>query len=718
MSRFTNLVLAHRRWVVLAWVVLAVAGGALAATTVDRLGYDFSTPGRPGYETNEAIAEEFGNGGATDPLLIVVTVPDTTTVIKQRKALTALYGQLAQPGWRVATPFDEGRGARRLIGRDGRTAVALVYPPTVPGPDPYAAALPQLEQQVARQSVAGAPVRITGAQLLAENGGEERPVAVEIALGAGAALIILALVFGSFLALIPLVTAAVAITTTFLLVLGLTAVTEISFIVQYLIGLIGLGVAIDYSLLIVMRWRQERANGADEVSAVRIAMSTAGRSVLFSGVTVAISLAALVVLPVPFLRSVGIGGLLIPLVSVMVALTLLPVLLLTLGPRLEWPRRQAPRTESALWHRVGQGVLRFRWASILVSVGVLLVLASPVLGMRLGAPESAAVADGTSAPAVAFRQAVEAGIPPGVTRPVEVLARDTTSAVTKMAAVEGVSAVLAPAGPAWKADGDELMSVVLTQDASTEQARRSLDRVRDTARTQLRVTRVGGSAAAEVDAVEAIYGQAWWILLMIVAITFALLAYAVRSVWLPVKALVLNGVSIAAAYGITVWIWQEGHLTQTLFGVSATGSLTYWVPIAAFSFLFGLSMDYEVFILSRIREERDGGQDTDTAVVTGLAHTGQLVTCAALILFFAFVALSTVPVVDVKIFATTLALGILLDATVVRGVLTPALVGAMGQANWWWPGRPRHQEATVLDARSEQELIGSGPAQDSDAGAR
>jgi RND superfamily putative drug exporter len=189
--------------------------------------------------------------------------------------------------------------------------------------------------------------------------------------------------------------------------------------------------------------------------------------------------------------------------------------------------------------------------------------------------------------------------------------------------------------------------------------------------------------------VTAVYGNAWWVLLLVVVVTFALLARALRSVWLPVKALVLNAVSIAAAYGMTVWIWQEGHLTGALFGASASGALTFWVPVAAFSFLFGLSMDYEVFILSRIREGHLAGLDTDASTVHGIAYTGRLVTSAALILFLAFVALSTVPVVDVKIFATTLALGILLDATVVRGVLAPALVAAMGRANWQWPARAR-----------------------------
>lgn len=173
---------------------------------------------------------------------------------------------------------------------------------------------------------------------------------------------------------------------------------------------------------------------------------------------------------------------------------------------------------------------------------------------------------------------------------------------------------------------------------------------------------------------------------LVVVITFVLLARALRSIWLPVKALLLNVVSIGAAYGLTVLIWQEGYGSGALSGSEASGTITVWVPIAAFSFLFGLSMDYEVFILARIREAYDAGLDTDEASVHGIAYTWRLVTSAALILFLAFVALSTVPVVDVKIFATTLGLGIALDATIVRGVLTPALVAWFGRIHWWWPG--------------------------------
>ena len=346
MGRLTDWVLAHRRLVLLGWLAVAITGGVLAPTTIDRLGFDFSTPGQPAYEANEAIVDALGTGGGVDPLLVTVTLPAGDTVEGARDELTAAFERLRRPDWRVATPFDGTPGAGTLGAGDDRTAVALVWPPAVGGPAPYAAALPQVEGALQGVAVAGVAPVVTGTPVLAEGGGDERPIIVEIALGAGGAVVVLALVFGSLLALVPLLVAAVAITTTFLLVLGLTVLTDVSFIVQYLVGLIGLGVAIDYSLLVVMRWREERAAGADDHAAVRTAMTTAGRAVVFSGVTVAISLLSLVVLPLPFLRTVGFGGLFIPLVSVLVALTLLPVVLASAGRRLEWPRRRPPAAES------------------------------------------------------------------------------------------------------------------------------------------------------------------------------------------------------------------------------------------------------------------------------------------------------------------------------------------------------------------------------------
>ncbi|MBB5835778.1 MMPL family transporter [Kribbella italica] len=672
-------------------MALAVVGGVLAPTTIDRLSYDFGLPGQPAYETNERILAEFDNGGVIDPLAVVASVPAPSSVDDEqvRSQFAAALDRLPE-GWRVVSFLDaeDPEVAKSLTSPDRRTTVALVYPPVLPGAAAYETALPQLTSTMASTQVAGQPLQVTGVEALREGGGgSDRPIIVEIAFGAGGAMIVLALVFGSLLAIVPLLMAAAAISTTFLLILGLSATTDVSFIVQYLVGLIGLGVAIDYTLLIVMRWREERAAGADNGEAVATAMTTAGRAVMFSGVTVAVSLLALVVVPVPFLRSVGFGGLLIPLVSVAIAMTLLPVILATIGPRLEWPRRKRHHADSRLWRRIGGLVVKHRIVAALLATAVLAAMFAPALGLRLGSPELTAISAGADPAAKAYRTATDAGISAGIFRPVEILTADA-AVLDTVGAVDGVAAVAAPEAPQWRRGNQQLAAVLLTNDPSTPAGRETVDRIRAAAPE----TTVGGSAAEDADSVTAIYGNVGWVLFLVVVVTVLLLARALRSVWLPIKALVQNVVSIGAAYGLTVLIWQQGFGAQALFGAEASGTITFWVPLAAFSFLFGLSMDYELFILSRIKEEHDAGLSTAEATVAGLSYTGRLVSSAALILFLAFVALSTVPVIDVKIFATTLALGIALDATIVRSVLTPALVAWFGDLNWWWPRRKDRPE--------------------------
>ncbi|GGF47010.1 membrane protein [Marmoricola endophyticus] len=694
MGRLTDIVLRHRLLVVLGWLVVAVAGATTASTTVDRLSYDFALPGQPAYEANQQIVEQFGGGGLNDPLLLVVDGDGASGRADQ----LAAQARRAVPGTRTVSPGDDGAGVLSIA---DDSAVTLVYPRVVPGPDPYAAALPRLQQVAEQASGGGDEVTLSGFSLLEEGGGNDRGLLVELGLGAVGALLVLALVFGSLLAGLPLLVAAFSILGTFLALLGLTAVSDVSAVVEYLIALIGLGVAIDYSLLIVTRWREETAKGAATDEAVRIAMRTAGRSVVFSGVTVAVSLAALVLVPLPFLRSIGLGGLLIPLFSVAVSLTLVPAVLSAAGPRLSWPRRKPAVTRSRLWAAVARGVLRHRWATALGAVVVLLALAAPVASLTLGT----ATLDGVSSSSPAstsISRAVSSGLPAGVVRPTEVLVPSggTAGVLQRLERVDGVAAVLAPQGPGWRTDRQALLQVWFDSDPGSEAGRATLEKVRDVA-DDARSVAVGGTPAEDADFITAVYSDVPWVVLGVVVVTFLLLARALRSLWLPVKALILNALSLGAAYGVTVLIWQQGYGSQLLFGQPASGAITIWVPIAAFAFLFGLSMDYEVFLLSRMREERDRILDrtsgaepsplpserdaTDAAVVEGTANTGRLVTSAALILFFAFLALSTVPTIEVKVLATALALGIAIDAVIVRGLLAPALVGVLGRANWTIP---------------------------------
>src|SRR6201995_4770097 len=682
MISLARFVIAHRWWVLAAWLLVAVAGGYAAPKAISALTYDFGLPGQAGYEANQQIVRQFGSGGDNAPVLLVVG--NGRQQVPAASAIPVVQaGDKAAPGARGVSYA--GQGSR--LAADGRTGIVLVYPHPVPGADAYAAALPALQHAASTLRRSGVPVVVTGQDALAHGGGGGSGVLAETLFGGAGALVVLVLVFGSFLALMPLAIAAGSILPTFLIVWALTGLTSVSFIVQYLLALIGLGVAIDYALLIVTRWREERGRGADNAQAAERGLATAGGWVLFSGITVAISLAALIALPVPFLRSVGFTGLLIPVVSVVAALTLLPALLLVAGPKLAWPNRRSADPESRLWRRIGTAVVRHRWVAAVAAVVVLVVLAAPVLGLRLGAATNASLASTGGPAAAAITRLDPSGLGAGVSQPVEILTSHPGQVRSAVAGVDGVAAVISP--PAWRSGGTSIVEAWTAADASSSAGDDAATQVRSAAEGT--GARVGGLPAQNADFIRAVYGNAWWIIALIVVVTFGLLAWALRSVVLPVKALVLNVFSIGAAYGVNVLIWQHGAGTRLLFNQTASGAVTVWVPIAVFAFLFGLSMDYEVFLLTRIREEHDHGRDTDEATVRGVARTGRLVTSAALILFLAFISLSRVPDTDVKILATGLALGIIIDATIVRGVLAPALVAALGHVNWWWPRRPRNR---------------------------
>jgi RND superfamily putative drug exporter len=465
--------------------------------------------------------------------------------------------------------------------------------------------------------------------------------------------------------------------------------TGVSQIVEFLIALIGLGVAIDYSLLVVSRWREERASGRDNQEAVAVAMARAGRSVVFSGLTVAIGLLAMIVLPVPFLRSVGYGGVLVPLVSVAASLTLLPVILATIGPKLDWPRRRlrSERRPSRAFAGWASLVYKHKWVAAIAGLAIMTALALPALSLHLGEPGSAAQA--TSGPAHdALATLTAGGIPSGIITPAEVLATSpaaATAIAARAAHLPGIYTAIAPPGPAWAHDGTALAAVLPSAESTLPSGQAVTASLEHALLGTPGVTGVGGSGASLIDFSHAVYGMFPLMLTLIAIATFILLARAFRSVLLAAKAVVFNLISLAAAYGVLTWVFQDGHGSMALFGIPATGAITMWVPLMVFAFLFGLSMDYEVFILTRIREHYDAAGNARDAVITGLGRTGRLVTGAAAILMLSFVAMSTGPMTDLKILATGLGTGILVDALIVRCLLVPAMVALFGQANWWMP---------------------------------
>ncbi len=697
MARITRWVLAHKRIVVAFWLVLTLVGMASAGTASKALKQKFTVPGREGFLANQQIARDFHRtGGNGAPLLAVVTLPARTSVESPavQRELRAVEARMARtlPGARLAG-YASTRSSAFLSG-DRRTTFVIAYPP----PDPTQAfednpkAAERAGAAFRGVTIAGAPVHLTGFDALAvQSGGGNGPgVLLEALLGGLGALLVLAFVFGSFLALVPIMMAIVSIMTTFLVVWGLTAITEVSPIVQYLIALIGLGVSIDYSLLVVVRWREERAHGLGGDAAIERAMQTAGRAVVFSGTTVAIGLLALIALPLPFLRSVGYGGMLIPLISVIVAMTLLPVVLAKLGARLDWPHIRDDDNASRSWTAWAGLVVRRRWVAAL---GAALVLAALVLAasdLQLGISNVNTIAKQGQAKQglVALERS---GIGAGVLLPNEVLVDGSTSpegVARALAAVPGVHGAVAPDSPQWRAKGAAVVDAFTSADASTASARSTLTRVQAAAHSSGPGVRVGGLPAQNRDFIDAVYGNFPLMIALIALITFVLLARAFRSLLLPLKAVILNVISVGAAWGVLELVWQNGHGSSLIWGISATGSITSWIPLMVFAFLFGLSMDYEVFILARMREEYDATGETDTAVVRGIGRTGRLVTSAALILFLAFVSLASGPETEIKVLATGLAAGILLDATVIRALLVPAVVSLFGSWNWWLPHMP------------------------------
>ncbi len=688
MRRWAEFVLKHRRWVVGLWLLVVVGGATAAGPVSDRLTFDWSLPGEPGTKTAQQITRTFGNGGYTAPYLVSVTYPQGQAITGHQAQVAAAFDAVATkvPSVRVLDEANTGDAAFRTT--DGRSAYALVFYRFNPSPT---AQLPTERIRAALEAAKppGSTVGVTGQDALAVGSDTEGPgVFAETLLGAVGALGVLAFVFASLLALLPLVVAAASILATFALLLPLTYLGDFSAVVQYLIALVGLGVAIDYSLLLVTRWREERGRGRDNHHAVVAAMQTAGHTVLVSGVTVTIGLLALLALPVPWMRSMGIGGALIPLASIAATLSLTPAILGGIGPRVDWPRIRREQAASRAWTGWTTRVVRARWLAAGLAIAALVALVVAFLGIRIGQSSTESLAN--SGPAYQALQTLKrGGVTTGNTTPIEVLVstEQARAAAAELAKVDGIQRAVVSSDQASNRGGRTVVVLVPERETVNSKTVDVVRRVRDRSEQLPGVLGITGVGAAQVDFLHAVYGNFPLLLALIALLTYVLLVRAFRSLLLPLKAVLLNLLSLAATYGLLVLFWQRGLGSQAVFGIAETGAITFWVPFIVFAFLFGLSMDYEVFILARMREDYDATGSTDRAVIQGMARTGRLVTSAALILFLAFVALASGPITDLKVMATGLGLGILLDATIVRALLVPSLVSLFGSWNWYLPDR-------------------------------
>ncbi|MGW6358552.1 MMPL family transporter [Streptomyces sp. NPDC055092] len=686
MERFAAFVMRHRIWVALAWVALTAVGVLMAPHVADRL-KSGTTVNTASYHANVALQKEYGGAGANPSVLVVDLPKGTTAGSPEVKSGLEAAGKVAAsvPGVRELSYANTGD--RALVGTGGTSTLVMVYPPQAG--DPAASQVLDAMSGAITHTVPGTTVHQTGIEQLSSGGTSSgSSVLTEMLVGVGLALLVLAWVFGSALAVLPLLSAIVSVLTMQLAIWGLTYATNIAInpSVQFIVALLGLGLSVDYALLLVNRWREERDQGADNKQAVLRSLHRAGHSVAFSALIASLGLFALVVVPVSFLQGVGLSGLFIPSIAALVALTTIPLLLSTVGPRLDKIRlrRRKNTGPGTMWTRTARTIVARPKSAALLGIAILGTLCGFGLTLNSAAPASTSLA--ANGPAEQGLLALQHdGFPTGVLTSVPIQLPAGTDPAATAATLRGlpdIHGVLVADTPAWHHTGSSVIMALPKSEIGTAHAGSALSDLRGAVP---RNAQIGGNLVQSTDVTHIM--SSWFpVLFAVVAlVTFLLLARGMRSLLLPVKAVTLNLLSVGAAYGVLVIIWQHGWGSQALWGIPATGSISPFVPMLLFGFLFGVSMDYEVFILARVREAYDRTRHTNSAVIEGVSRTGRLVTSAALILFLALLSLSSTPDVTIKMMATGMAAGILIDALVVRTLLTPALVVLFGKANWYLP---------------------------------
>jgi RND superfamily putative drug exporter len=722
----------RRRWgvLVVTGVLLVLAAGFGGGVFGAVKSGGFTDPAAQSSKADRLLAERFGAGDAN--LVLIVTAGassrgavDDPGVAAAGRDLTARLA--ADPQIAYAASYWTLGGAPPLRSKNGDRALVLAR---IAGDD--TAAIDWLHDHRSAYDFTSADGRISVAVSGITAAYEEvgRTVESDLVRAERIAFPITALglllVFGSVVAAaLPLLVGVIAIVATLAVLHALALVTDVSVYSINLTTALGLGLAIDYSLFVVSRYREELArNGGDSAAAVVRSVTTAGRTVLFSAVTVAASLIALLVFPFYFLRSFAFAGAAVVAVAALAAVTTLPAVLAILGPRLEtfkirrrWASPAAASSSgSGFWHRLAGAVMRRPVRSATAVIVVLLVLGAPFLGVKFGYPDDRVLPEGAvtrrSADVIRaeFASQEQAGVgvaAPGLTADDPRLA-EYAGALSKVPGaarvdtalgsfVDGELAVPASAAPPIFARfhplpaaevaqaGGTWLNVVPAVEPLSEAGERLAKAVRNVPAPIGANILVGGQSAAMVDAKDALGARLPIAGGIIALITLVVLFAMFGSLLVPAKAVVLNLLSLSATFGAMVFVFQEGH-GSGLLGFTATGALLVTMPVLMFCIAFGLSMDYEVFLLSRIKEQHDAGAGTTESVATGLEQTGRIVTAAAALLAIVFIAFATSGISFMKLFGVGLTLAVLMDATLIRGVLVPAFMRLAGEANWWAPG--------------------------------
>ncbi|MFE5615700.1 MMPL family transporter [Streptomyces sp. NPDC056524] len=675
----------HRWSAVLLWIVVVAAATGASTAVGSAYHNDFSLPGTDS-QSARTVLERHGSAQATDATLQIVVkdergVREKTVHARVEGLLDTVEGLPGVTG--VRGPYEE----RAAVSEDGTVGYATV---TLDGP----------AENTDRAEVLKIIDTVRAAQgdgLTAAVGGDAARGAEEggggAAEGAGmlGALVILVFLFGSLVAAsLPVITAVFAVGSSIGLIALASHLADVADFTPPIMMLVGLGVGIDYALLIFSRYRGELLHGAEPERAARTALDAAGRTVFFAGCTVIIALMGLVALGLGSLQGVALAVALTVLVTMAASLTLLPALLGIFGRRIQRQvakrAAKARREEGARWRGWATAVQRRPWAALLVSVAALGALAAPALDMRLGFADA-----GNDAPAKSSRQAYDLlaeGFGPGFNGPLIVVAdgggeRAASALRQALEKTEGIAAASAPIPTK-----DAAVSTVIAFPESAPQAEATselVDRLRsDVLPPVERATGadllVGGPTAATEDFAATVADRMPLFVAIVVGLSALLLLLVFRSVLIPVKAALLNLVSIGAALGVITLVFQHGW-----FGVQP-GPIEAFIPVMIFAIVFGLSMDYEVFLLSRIHEEWERTKDPQGAVREGLAATGKVITAAAAIMIVVFSAFVLSPDRMLQQFGLGLAVAILLDAVVIRCLIVPAVMQLLGRRAWWLPG--------------------------------
>jgi uncharacterized membrane protein YdfJ with MMPL/SSD domain len=710
-SSWTDFVVAHRGRILAVWLVLFVLGGFAAANLGGLLSNRFSVPGSESERGLELLKDRMGDradgaftlvatgvDGAADRAAVEAAAARAARAVSGGKA-----GPLQNAGGRVAylqiaTPLENQEAAR--ITPELRSAIGAVE-----GVTTYLSGYPAIGHDTE--------------DIFNEDLARGESIAVPIA------LLVMLVMFGTLGGIaVPVVFAAMTIPVTLGLVWIFAHVMEMAIYVTNIVALIGLAIAVDYSMLVVFRYREELAHTEDPRAALRTTMATAGRATLFSGGVVAVGLALLVFMPLPFMRSMGVGGLLVPLVSIAASATLLPALLAVMGrgvnrlriiPRRVLERRAA-KDVTGFWHGLATSIMRRPVLWFCAAGGLMLALALPATGLELTGGDNRGVPLTTES--TRGLHVLQTTLGPGALAPHQLVV-DThraggASAPDVVAAQERfvaelrrepeiipetiVSPMLVPPAQARQAnlvdaDGRVLQIRAAGRHDGGEQPTIELvERIRDRYIPAAGFPRgtdvlLTGGPAFGVDFLDRAYSAFPWLVLAVLVFAYLLLLRAFRSLVLPAKAVVMNLLSVSATYGVLVLAFQHGWAEP--FGLQQSPQVEGWIPIFLFAVLFGLSMDYEVFLLSRIREEWELRHDNEHAIAYGLEHTGRIITAAAIIMIAAFAGFLAGSFVGLQEFGLGLAAAILLDATIVRAILVPATMKLLGQWNWYLPERVR-----------------------------